>query len=88
MRCPARVSGREQDWGKLPFMQTPTLSLKSLNSVNPRHLGTTMHILAPELGNTDYRSKSYFRVCGARLRKPCQNHLAGLYFLDLILLLS
>jgi hypothetical protein len=49
-------------------------------------LGIKTDILLPEVGNTDYRSKSYFRICGARLRKPCQNHLKGPNFLDLFVL--
>ena len=55
-------------------------------SLLPSDLETVSDILTPEHGNTDYRSKSHYPDSGVGLRKPCQNHLAGPYFLDLIVI--
>jgi hypothetical protein len=62
-----------QDAINRAFQKTQNLSPSF--SVNPSCLGTETDILTPEHGNTDFRSKSYFRDSGVRLREPSQNHL-------------
>jgi hypothetical protein len=49
-------------------------------------LGIYDGFFTPVPENSDIRVKSYFQDSCVRLRKPCQNHLTGLYFLDLIVI--